>query len=138
VPFTERFVVGGINTVRGFEYGTAGPLSDSGDILGGNKELILNVEYVFPLVEQAKMKGLVFFDAGRAFDDNEPIRLGTALRTCPDGSVIQAEMIRYSAGFGLRMLLPIGPIRLEWGYNLDPQCNERQGLFPEFTIGTVF
>jgi outer membrane protein insertion porin family len=46
--------------------------------------------------------------------------------------------LRYSAGFGIRMLLPIGPIRLEWGYNLDSQPGEQSGLFPEFTIGTVF
>jgi outer membrane protein insertion porin family len=124
IPFTERFVVGGINTVRGFDFGRAGPVDPStGDVIGGNKELIFNAEYLFPLVTEAKMKGVIFFDAGRGFDLNERLRIGD---------------LRYSAGFGIRMLLPIGPIRLEWGYNLDPQAGEKSGFFPEFTIGSVF
>jgi outer membrane protein insertion porin family len=120
----ERFVVGGINTVRGFDFGRAGPVDPlTGDVIGGNKELIFNAEYLFPLVPEAKMKGVIFFDAGRGFDLNERLRISD---------------LRRSAGFGIRMLLPIGPIRLEWGYNLDPQPGEKSGFFPEFTIGSVF
>ena len=74
-------------------------------------------------MSEAKLKGVLFFDAGRGFDDTERVRIGD---------------LRYSAGFGIRMLLPIGPIRLEWGYNLDPQPGEKSGFFPEFTIGSVF
>lgn len=124
VPLSERFIVGGINTVRGFDYGRAGPVDPvTGEIVGANKEVILNAEYVFPMVSEAKLKGVLFFDAGRGFNDAERVRIGD---------------LRYSAGFGIRMLLPIGPIRLEWGYNLDPQPGEKSGFFPEFTIGSVF
>jgi outer membrane protein insertion porin family len=124
VPLNERFIVGGINTVRGFDYGRAGPVDPvTGEIVGANKEAILNAEYVFPMVSEAKLKGVLFFDAGRGFNDAERVRIGD---------------LRYSAGFGIRMLLPIGPIRLEWGYNLDPQPDEKSGFFPEFTIGSVF
>ena len=124
VPLSERFIVGGINTVRGFDYGRAGPVDPvTGEIVGANKEAILNAEYVFPMVSEAKLKGVVFFDAGRGFNDAERVRIGD---------------LRYSAGFGIRMLLPIGPIRLEWGYNLDPKPGEQSGFFPEFTIGSVF
>jgi len=124
VPLSERFIVGGINTVRGFDYGRAGPVDPvTGEIVGANKEAILNAEYVFPMVSEAKLKGVLFFDAGRGFNDTERVRIGD---------------LRYSAGFGIRMLLPIGPIRLEWGYNLDPQPGEKSGFFPEFTIGSVF
>lgn len=139
IPFSERFVVGGINSIRGFEFGHAGPIDElTRDVLGGNKVVIMNAEYVFPLVTEAKMKGVIFFDAGRGYDRGERITWGRTDRTCAAGNTISVRSLRYSAGFGIRMLLPIGPIRLEWGYNLDPQCDEKRGLFPEFTIGTVF
>ncbi|MFZ5862120.1 MAG: outer membrane protein assembly factor BamA [Nitrospirota bacterium] len=146
-PFSERFVVGGINTVRGFDYGAAGRVDPAtGEIFGGNKELIFNAEYVFPLIPDAKMKGVLFFDAGRSFDDQG--RYVDAAKTTalvgPDGvpmttgERLRISDLRYSVGFGIRMLLPIGPIRLEWGYNLDSQPGEKTGAFPEFTIGSVF
>ena len=122
LPLGERFFVGGMNTVRGFKFGTAGPLSEEGEILGGNKELIVNVEYLVPLVPEARIKGVFFFDAGRAFDDDEPVRLSE---------------LRYGAGFGMRWISPIGPLRLEWGYNLDPEPGERASQL-EFSIGTLF
>jgi outer membrane protein insertion porin family len=145
-PFAERFVVGGINTVRGFDYGAAGRVDErTGEIFGGNKELIFNAEYVFPLIQDAKMKGVLFFDAGRAFDDQGRYELDgvTPLLDPNDkpmttGERLSIRNLRYSMGFGIRMLLPIGPIRLEWGYNLDSQPGEKSGAFPEFTIGSVF
>jgi outer membrane protein insertion porin family len=144
-PFSERFVVGGINTVRGFDYGKAGRVDPStGEIFGGNKELIFNAEYLFPLVQEAKMKGVLFFDAGRAFDDQGRYDAGGAVLIAPDGRPMSSGErlrfgdLRYSVGFGIRMLLPIGPIRLEWGYNLDAQPGEKSKPFPEFTIGSVF
>jgi outer membrane protein insertion porin family len=144
-PFAERFVVGGINTVRGFDYGKAGRVDPAtGEIFGGNKELIFNAEYVFPLIQDAKMKGVLFFDAGRAFDDQGRFDANGVPLTGPDllpmttGERLRVGDLRYSVGFGIRMLLPIGPIRLEWGYNLDAQPGEKTGAFPEFTIGSVF
>lgn len=149
-PFSQRFIVGGINTVRGFDYGKAGRVDPlTGEIFGGNKELIFNAEYVFPLIPDAKMKGVVFFDAGRSFDDQGRFRLNPVTGEQvplegPDrvpmltGEPLRIIDLRYSVGFGIRMLLPIGPIRLEWGYNLDAQPGEKSGAFPEFTIGTVF
>lgn len=123
LPQGERFYVGGLNSVRGFEFGEAGPVDPkTRDVIGGNKQLILNVEYVFPILTEAKIKGVVFFDAGRGFDNPDFIKF----------------RLRYSAGFGIRLLLPIGPIRLEWGKNLNPRPGERGGFLPEFSIGTLF
>lgn len=122
VPQGERFFVGGMNSVRGFEYAWAGPVED-GDIIGGDKELVFNLEYIFPIVEEARLKGVVFFDAGRGFNDDESIRL---------------DELRTGAGFGIRLLLPIGPIRLEWGKNLNPKPGEKTEFIPEFSIGTLF
>lgn len=124
LPQGERFFVGGINTIRGFEFGEAGPVDpNTGDVIGGNKQVLFNAEYIFPIVTEAKIKGVIFFDAGKGYRNDERIRLGG---------------LRYSAGFGIRLLLPIGPIRLEWGKNLNPRPGERSGFLPEFSIGTLF
>ncbi|HUK55499.1 MAG TPA: outer membrane protein assembly factor BamA [Nitrospiria bacterium] len=123
LPIPERFYVGGINTVRGFKFGRAGPVDPAtNEVLGGNKELVFNAEYIFPLVPEAKVKGVLFFDAGRAFDDDEPVLL---------------RALRYGTGIELRWISPIGPLRLEWGYNLHPQGTEAHSAV-EFTIGTLF
>ncbi|MBI3812222.1 MAG: outer membrane protein assembly factor BamA [Nitrospirae bacterium] len=123
LPIGERFYIGGINTVRGFKFGTAGPVDPATrEILGGNKELIFNAEYLVPLVPEAKIKGVFFFDAGKAFDD--PV-------------YVQFNSLRYSAGMGIRWISPIGPLRLEWGRNLHPRDGERLNIV-DFTIGTLF
>jgi outer membrane protein insertion porin family len=123
LPIPERFYVGGINTVRGFKFGRAGPVDPAtNEVLGGNKELVFNFEYIFPLVPEAKVKGVLFFDDGRAFDDFEPIRISD---------------LRKGTGIELRWISPIGPLRLEYGYNISPQGNEAHSVV-EFTIGTLF
>ncbi|MFQ5579762.1 MAG: outer membrane protein assembly factor BamA [Nitrospiria bacterium] len=123
LPVGERFFTGGINTVRGFQFGKAGPLvPETGEILGGNKVLFFNVEYLIPIVKEAQIKGLLFYDYGAAFDDDE---------------LIHASAMRKSAGFGLRWISPVGPLRLEWGWNLSPKPGE-PGREVEFSIGTLF
>lgn len=127
-PVNEKFYVGGIYTVRGFDYGRATtPSTISGDpvtgeLLGADKELIFNIEYIIPLVKEARINGVVFYDAGSGFGKDDSITLSD---------------LRTSAGGGFRWLSPIGPLRLEWGYNLDPRPGERQGIW-EFSIGTLF
>jgi len=122
IPLYERFRLGGINSLRGFKAFTVGPKAPNGEVIGGDKELLFNFELTIPLIPAIKLKGLIFFDAGNAFDIGEPYRL---------------DQLRTSIGAGLRWISPIGPLRLEWGYNLSPQEGEqRQGW--EFTIGTFF
>jgi len=121
LPLYERFYVGGINSVRGLGFGDAGPRdADTGDVIGGTEELLFNAEYIFPLVAEARLKGVIFFDAGNAYDSFKDF--GT---------------LRYTTGAGFRWISPIGPIRLEWGYNLDPKPGESRSRF-EFTFGTFF
>jgi len=125
LPLGERFYVGGINTIRGFDFGRAGPL-DNNQIIGANTEIILNTEYIFPLLPE-RVKGVVFFDVGRGYD-NELL---------PDPYKITLRSLKTSVGIGLRFILPIGPIRLEWGHNLNPQPGEKAGVL-EVSIGTLF
>jgi len=123
LPISERFFVGGMNSVRGFKFGKAGPRDPKTDeIFGGDKEIIFNVEYLIPLVPEAKVKAVIFYDQGRGFDDSERITLSG---------------LRQAAGFGLRWFSPIGPLRYEWGWNLRPEPNERKSV-QEFSIGALF
>ncbi|MFH1624330.1 MAG: outer membrane protein assembly factor BamA, partial [Pseudomonadota bacterium] len=123
LPLFERFFLGGINSIRGFEAYSVGPKDPAtGDVIGGNKELLFNFEYIFPLFKEAGIKGLIFFDAGNAFDNDERYGIG---------------QLRTSAGAGIRWYSPIGPLRLEWGYNLDPEPGEK-GSNWEFAVGVMF
>jgi outer membrane protein insertion porin family len=124
IPIGERFYVGGINTVRGFKFGHAGPMVDD-EVVGGTDEIILNAEYLITLVEEARIKGVVFYDIGRAFDQEV------------DGQAFDLSKLRKGAGFGFRWISPIGPLRLEWGYNLEPEADEDR-MVMEFTIGSLF
>jgi len=132
IPIGERFFVGGSGTVRGFRYGTAGPVDNFGNRVGGNKELIFNFEYSYPIVPAARLKGVLFYDVGRAFDDdllvsqqpNEPTR-------------ISLHDLRQAWGFGFWWLSPIGPLRFEWGFILHKQPTDQPSAF-DFNIGTLF
>jgi len=120
LPLYERFYVGGINTVRGLGYGDAGPKDDDGDPIGGTEELIFNAEYIFPLISEIKLKGVVFFDAGNSYED---------FKNFGD--------LRYTTGAGVRWISPVGPVRIEWGYNIDKKEDEDPSKF-EFAFGSFF
>jgi outer membrane protein insertion porin family len=133
VPIMERFFVGGIMDVRGFRPRSLGPRipvlasPDPNQTIfffnkGGNKQLIFNAEIEFPIFEKVGIKGVVFSDAGMAFDEGENVSLSA---------------LRHSAGFGFRWFSPIGPLRFEWGLPLAPEPGEDSVVF-EFTIGNFF
>lgn len=122
IPLTERFFVGGINTMRGFVFGRAGPVTPSGSLLGSAKELIFNNDFIFTISSEAKLNGVFFFDYGNGFDDSEPV---------------QFNKLRSAVGFEARWISPFGPLRAAYGINLDPRPTERMGVF-EFTIGSLF
>jgi len=124
VPVYENFFVGGLNSVRGFKYGEAGPKDSSDEVIGGRNELFFNTEWIFPIYKPAGLKGVIFYDAGAAFDDSTT---GFTLR----------DYMKASAGFGIRWFSPMGPIRLELGFNLFPKEGDRGNVF-DFTIGTQY
>ncbi len=121
LPLYERFYVGGIYTVRGLDWGDAGPKDEAtGDPIGGTEELIFNVEYIFPILSELRLKGVVFFDAGNSYE-----------------SFKNFGELRYTTGTGIRWISPMGPIRIEWGYNIDKKLGENSSKF-EFTFGSFF
>jgi outer membrane protein insertion porin family len=156
VPISERYIIGGINDVRGYAPRSLGPklrTSSPGDVgqplgelsLGGNMQLLFNSEIEFPLFRRVGISGVVFYDMGNAYNLEErycsgqqrksraiPIQFDPCFRF-PE-SVVTG--IRKSVGFGFRWVSPIGPLRFEWGIPLDRQ--EQRGedaLVFEFTIG---
>ncbi len=121
LPIPEFFFVGGINTVRGFKFGRAGPVTSSNDPDGGNKQLIFNNDLIFPVLPDAKLNGVLFFDYGKGFAQGEDLDFD----------------LRKAAGVEVRWISPFGPLRAAYGFNLDRKSGEKKGVF-EFSIGTVF
>jgi outer membrane protein insertion porin family len=122
LPAQERYFLGGINTIRGFRNFTISPEDPvTGGRSGGNKAFFINNEMLFPLYEALKMRGLVFFDLGNAFDERQDFEWS----------------VKRSVGVGIHFTSPIGAIRLEWGFNLAPQAGEKLQVL-HFTAGSAF
>ena len=125
IPIDERFFNGGNNTVRSFAERDLGP-HDMGHPIGGEFFSVFNVEYTFPIY--GELLGAVFFDAGNLLPNS----------TDPFDNVSAGfEEMRYAVGVGLRYKLPIGPVRLDYGYNPDKRPDEDVGAF-HFSFGFAF
>lgn len=147
VPIFERFFIGGPNSVRGFNRATLGPSravggnpSDPGSPLsdfniGGNKQLLFNLELEFPIFPAVGIKGVVFADMGNAFDDDVPFEFTPDIFADPTMNF--ADSLRTAVGFGFRWFSPIGPLRFEWGLPLRRLPGEDPLVF-EFSIGNAF
>ena len=147
LPFIHRYRAGGITSVRGYDWFTLGPdirasgFKDSAQsifqgtedpqgpddrlIVGGTESWINNFEVVSPIIRQAGISTVVFFDAGNAFGD-----------VWGNGHMNPLEL-RTAYGFGVRWLSPMGPLRFEYGIPINPRPDERRGVF-DFSIGSFF
>jgi outer membrane protein insertion porin family len=125
LPVYERFFLGGMNSVRGFEYGKISPVDPvTLERIGGDKMWYTNTEIIFPLLETQGLMGLVFYDAGQVLADDE------------DWFKFN-ESIKQGAGIGIRWLSPMGPLQAVWGYNLDPLPDEDTSVW-DFSVGGTF
>ncbi|MBN1906059.1 MAG: outer membrane protein assembly factor BamA [Deltaproteobacteria bacterium] len=123
LPVYEKFRIGGIDTVRGYEWGTISPLDPTTyDELGGDKMWLYKIEYRVPFAKGKGVTGLVFFDAGNAFRKNDSWKRGAGA----------------SVGFGIRWYSPMGPMRLEYGFKLKDRSNDTDSGKFEFKIGGSF
>ena len=148
IPYIHRYRAGGINSVRGYDWYSLGPsiratgfrqgtqsnywlgsddptAADDRLVVGGTRTWINNFEIESPIVKQAGISTVVFFDAGNAFGDvwgEGPIN--------PLG-------LRTAYGFGVRWFSPMGPLRFEWGFPIDPREDERKVVF-DFSMGSLF
>jgi outer membrane protein assembly complex protein YaeT len=104
LPASERFFAGGDTTVRGFaldQLGTPDIIDKNGFPIGGNALIILNSELRVPLVRGLGVVG--FLDSGNVFARTADIDLG---------------QLRSAAGFGIRFLSPIVPLRVDVGFKI--------------------
>lgn len=120
IPIYEKLYVGGLHTVRGFEYGMAGPYDENKEPLGAKKMVSFQSELIFPLSSEIGLKAAIFWDVGKGFDRFSDI---TPLKT--------------GVGAGIRWFSPFGPIHIDLGFNLNPKPGEKTKVF-DFTAGTVY
>lgn len=120
LPIDLRFFNGGASSVRSFPERELGPTATNGDPRGGEAYWAANLEYIHKVA--GPVKAVAFLDAG-------------ALN--PNHSDFGAGDIKVAAGLGLRIHLPIGPVRLEYGHALSPDPGDPNGAF-HFAIGTAF
>ncbi|MBB5037338.1 outer membrane protein assembly factor BamA [Prosthecobacter dejongeii] len=115
VPIFERLFLGGANNLRGYDYREAGPKDSTGEPIGGNVSLYASIEYSFPIIE--KVRGAVFYDVG--YVSTDITATNASVGGVKNGGPIVGDGEVYSnIGIGLRMFLPVGPIRLDLGLPL--------------------
>lgn len=140
-PFNQLYLLGGPYSLRGYRPYTVGKKvrsqaakdktnpalpDDQREALaqvffGGQQQLMYQTELQFPLINEAKIMGVVFYDVGQAEDQ------------------LTAQKFYSDVGFGIRWFSPIGPLRFEWGFpiNRDPIDHPDSMIF-DFSIGTPF
>jgi outer membrane protein insertion porin family len=123
LPDYEKFYMVGIDSLRGFERDDLSPRDENGNEVGGTKFIQGNAEVRFPLVPDAGVYGVGFFDTGDIYDEGEQIEINS---------------LRESAGCGIRWLSPMGPVRLEYGWILDPKDTDAASGSWEFSMASAF
>ena len=123
VPLFDRFFLGGSRSVRGFGNQDVGPVDTNGSPIGGDTMAYTNIELTFPVMD--RVRAAVFNDAG--FVDARSFYYNDAWEELDD-----------AVGVGLRLNLPIGPLRLDYGYPIkDQSYNRGTGKF-SFDVGYQF
>jgi outer membrane protein insertion porin family len=120
LPVFERFYLGGPNSIRSFKARKISPVNDSGIRIGGTSEVLGNVEYIVPLPFNLRVAG--FFDVGNVYGFKTKFDLTDT---------------REAAGAGVRWQSPFGPIRVDYGINLDRRKGEDFGAV-QFSVGSPF
>ncbi|CAJ0812190.1 outer membrane protein assembly factor BamA [Ralstonia sp. ASV6] len=125
-PIFKNYYAGGIGSVRGYETSTLGPRDANGIAIGGASKIVGNVEFIFPLPGSGvdrTVRLFTFFDYGNVFAEAaQPYKLSD---------------MRYSTGFGLSWLSPIGPLKISMGFPIKRKAEDQTQRF-QFQIGTAF
>ena len=121
VPIFDRLYLGGANNLRGFRFRDVGPKDEDGEPIGGQTLARATVEYTFPIVE--KVRGAVFYDVGFVNRDAYDFSAGT---------------INSDVGVGVRLDLPIGPVRIDYGIPVQADADNDGGGKFQFNIGYQF
>ena len=123
VPVYERFFLGGLNSIRGYRSGDVSPIDpETGERIGGTRMAFMQAETIFTLVKSINLKGVLFFDTGTVWDKEHGF---------------DTSDLRKSVGFGIRWLSPMGPLRVEFGWNIDRKPGEDSSNW-NFQLGGSF
>ena len=126
LPTYEKYMIGGINSVRGYDWYDISPRDpETNETIGGEKMMTINAEFAFPLLKDQGLYGVAFYDMGNVWRDNE--------------SGYKVNDLYRSVGGGLRYLSPMGPLRIEYGKPVGkrPDHTGSSGQW-EFTMGSMF
>src|SRR5450432_42502 len=131
VPLPERFFGGGEGSMRGFPTNQAGPRDlETGFPLGGNALLFHSTELRFPLIGD-NINGVFFHDMGNVYS-----RLGSVSFRVHQKSLTDFDYMVHAAGFGIRYRTPLGPIRVDLAYSINPPTfNGLQGTYQQLLFG---
>lgn len=136
IPRVEKFSMGGARNMRGFNIEDIGPRRFATNTDTGNQEifnfgglfsLLGTVEFEHPLIKEAGLKWVVFYDAGNVFEQ----RIGE-----DDNYALRSDY-----GFGFRWFSPIGVLRFEFGFPINPKSDDihkESGNQFNFDIGQLF
>jgi len=123
LPVYENFYLGGMNSIRGFKSASISPLDSTGVYkVGGDKEWFGNVSLIHPVVKDMGIDGEIFTDFGNVYASNQNWDFGD---------------YKKAAGVGVLWASPLGPLRLAWGFNLDPKNGEASNTW-DFSMGGNF
>jgi outer membrane protein insertion porin family len=121
VPIFDRYFLGGANTLRGFSFRKVGPKDVNGEPIGGNMFYNATAEYTVPIIE--RVRGAVFFDIGEVQDN---------------AYTFSVANLKSDAGIGVRLNLPIGPLRLDYGYPIMTDSETGKNGKIQFSVGYQF
>lgn len=109
VPLFDRFFLGGLYTVRGFRFRDVGPVDEFNEPIGGSTYWFGSLEYSIPLIERVRLAA--FYDIGMVYYDPYSFQLRDP----------QENFYNDSWGIGVRLNLPIGPLRLDYAFPLTAE-----------------
>jgi len=122
VPIFERFFAGGSDTIRGYKERRVGPRdSSTRDPVGGNSMAIFNAEYTIPVVDFLKVA--TFYDVGNVW---------------PKAGDFAQQGFKSGTGAGVRIKTPFGPVKLDYGFPINPDKGERKSGRLHFSASRSF
>ena len=135
VPIFDRVYLGGASNLRGFKFRDVGPKDDQGNALGGNTLTRWTIEYTIPIIERVRFA--VFYDGGFV----NPGSWSFSPQKVPVPGNTQGKFsggLNQDIGVGVRLDLPIGPLRLDYGFPIqEDSFSSKSGQF-QFSVGYQF